>query len=177
MPKRLRKRFSCPTEFALAVLEGKWKSALLCCLTRRPCRYAELRRLIPGLSDKMLSSRLRSLVEQGLVVRQCSHDRPSVQTYALSDLGRTLGEVLQELSSWASEHADKFGVQLCACPRQAAAALDASANADSSCRVCIGVEIRRHLPIGALIDSSSRRHTVTDLSATSLPLAYPAYTA
>jgi DNA-binding HxlR family transcriptional regulator len=171
MAKRLRKRFSCPTEFALAVLEGKWKSALLCCLMRRPCRYAELRRLIPGLSDKMLSSRLRSLVEQGLVVRQYSNDRPSVQNYALSDLGRTLGEVLQRLSLWASEHADTFGVQLCACPRPAAAVLDADARVDPSCSACIAIEMRRHLPVGALMDSSNGAHTVNDRSASFLPLA------
>jgi DNA-binding HxlR family transcriptional regulator len=169
MAKRLRKHFSCPTEFALAVLEGKWKSALLCCLTRRPCRYAELRRLLPGLSDKMLSSRLGSLVEQGLVVRQYSNDRPSVQTYALSELGRTLDEVLQRLSSWATEHADTFGVQLCACRRPAAATLDADANVDPSCRACIGIKMRRHLPIGALMGSATRPHTVTERSARGSP--------
>jgi len=130
MAKRLRKRFSCPAEFTLTVLEGKWKSALLCCLTKQPCRYAELRRLIPGVSDKMISSRLRSLVEQGLVVRQHSNGRTSVQTYALSGLGYTLCEVLRDLSSWGSEHADAFAVQLGACPRYPAAASDTSSRED-----------------------------------------------
>src|SRR5262249_13106495 len=134
MSKRLRKRFSCPAELTLAVLEGKWKSALLCCLSQRPCRYAELRRLIPGVSDKMLSSRLRSLVEQGLIVRQYSHDHPSVQSYALSGLGHSLGEVLQDLSSWASEHAAAFDVQLGAGARQPPAALDAGPREDPSRR-------------------------------------------
>jgi DNA-binding HxlR family transcriptional regulator len=134
MAKRLRKRFSCPTEFTLAVLDGKWKSALLCCLTKRPCRYAELRRLIPGVSDKMLSSRLRSLVEHGLVVRQHSNGRPSVQSYALSPLGYTLGEVLRDLSSWASEHAAAFGVQLGTCPQHSSAALAVTPRVDPEAR-------------------------------------------
>src|SRR5262249_39841354 len=82
-----------------------------CCLSKRPCRYAELRHLVPGVSDKMLSYRLRSMVEQGLVVRQSSNDHPRVQSYALSDLGQSLGEVLQDLSAWAHEHAAAFGVQ------------------------------------------------------------------
>ena len=163
MAKRLRKRYSCPTEFTLAVLEGKWKSALLCCLTKRPCRYGELRRLMPGVSDKMLSSRVRSLVEQGLVVRQ--HGRPSIQTYALSPLGYTLSEVLRGLSSWASEHAAAFGVQLGTCPRELPAALDSSPRTDPepwpSCRSNLE-RLPPHLPIGALMDGSSGHHTGSD---------------
>ena len=167
MAKRLRKRYSCPTEFTLAVLEGKWKSALLCCLTKQPCRYGELRRLMPGVSDKMLSSRVRSLVEQGLVVRQHPSGRPSVHTYALSPLGYTLNEVLRDLSSWASEHAATFGVQLGACPRELPAALDSrprtAPEARSSChRHCDLERLPPHLPIGALMDDSSGRHTGGD---------------
>ena len=167
MAKRLRKRYSCPTEFTLAVLEGKWKSALLCCLTKQPRRYGELRRLMPGVSDKMLSSRVRSLVEQGLVVRQHPSGRPSVHTYALSPLGYTLSEVLRDLSSWASEHAAAFGVQLGTCPRELPAALDSSPGtnpeARPSCRPRCSLErLPPHLPIGALMDGSSGRHTGTD---------------
>jgi DNA-binding HxlR family transcriptional regulator len=146
MAKRLRKRYSCPTEFTLAVLEGKWKSALLCCLAKHPCRYGELRRLMPGVSDKMLSSRVRSLLEQGLVVRQNASGRPPVQTYSLSALGYTLSEVLTGLSSWASEHAAAFGVQLGTCPRESPAASDSSPRTDSeaggSCRTRLQSRMR-----------------------------------
>ena len=167
MAKRLPKRYSCPTEFTLAVLEGKWKSALLCCLTKQPCRYGELRRLMPGVSDKMLSSRVRSLVQLGLVVRQHPSGRPSVQTYALSPLGYTLSEVLRELSSWASEHAATFGVQLGACPRALPAASDGCPTTDPearpSCRARGNLErLPPHLPIGALMDGSSGSHTGSD---------------
>jgi len=167
MAKRLRKRFSCPTEFTLAVLEGKWKGALLCCLTQRPCRYAELRRLIPGVSDKMLSSRLQSLIEQGVIVRLQSNDRPSVQTYTLSPLGYTLRDVLKDLSSWASEHAAAFGVQLGTCPLQSPAGLDGSPRMDPGSRPsgrarCSLACLPPRLPIGALMDGSSGRHTGAD---------------
>ena len=110
MGKRLSKRFDSGTEFTLAVLDGKWKSALLCCLEKQPCRYAELRLLLSGVSDKMLSARLRDLLAEGLVARLSSGDRPGVQTYTLTPLGRTLSVVLGGLSSWASEHAATFGV-------------------------------------------------------------------
>ena len=61
MRKRLAKYFHCPTEFTLAVLDGKWKTVILSYLKERPCRYAELRRLVPSLSDKMLTERLSDL--------------------------------------------------------------------------------------------------------------------
>jgi DNA-binding HxlR family transcriptional regulator len=102
--------FNCPTEFALAVLDGKWKSSILCCLRQNPCRYTQLRAALSGLSDKMLSERLRELLDAGLVTRQ----GPSggVQTYALSPLGRSLDELLTVLSEWALAHADAFGVEI-----------------------------------------------------------------
>ena len=65
MGNRLAKSFNCPTEFTLQVLGGKWKTVILCYLKVRPLRYAELRKLIPKLSDKMLSQRLRDLTDAG----------------------------------------------------------------------------------------------------------------
>lgn len=112
MAKRLAKRFHCLTEFTLSVLEGKWKGGILFCLVERPCRYAEMRRLLPGLSDKMLSERLRDLVDAGLVNRQRIAERGLVQVYTLTPLGRSLGTVLKGLSSWAAEHVEAFGVHI-----------------------------------------------------------------
>ena len=112
MAKKLRKRFHCATEFTLAVLEGKWKCSILSCLAEHPRRYAQLRQLVPGLSDKMLSARLRELIDAGLVVREVTSGTRQVQTYALSPLGRTLQKVLTDLESWATQHAGAFGVQL-----------------------------------------------------------------
>ncbi|MBO0757231.1 MAG: helix-turn-helix transcriptional regulator, partial [Bradyrhizobiaceae bacterium] len=75
MAKRLPKQFNCPTEFTLAVLGGKWKTVILCYLKERPCRYAELRKLLPTLSDKMLTERLADLVASGLIMRKRLPDR------------------------------------------------------------------------------------------------------
>jgi DNA-binding HxlR family transcriptional regulator len=110
--KRLAKRFHCLTEFTLSVLEGKWKSAILFCLVERPVRYTEMRVLLPGLSDKMLSERLRDLAGAGLVKRQRVTGRELVQVYTLTPLGRSLGTVLKGLSSWATEHVEDFGVHI-----------------------------------------------------------------
>jgi len=68
--KRLAKRFGCPVELSLELLGGKWKPVILARLKERPHRYSELRKLIPNLSTKMLSQRLRDLEVRGLVERR-----------------------------------------------------------------------------------------------------------
>jgi len=112
MPKKLAKRFNCPTEFALDVLGGKWKTVLLCYLKERPCRYRELRLLVPRLSDKVLTERLRELTEKGLVMRRKEDGHASVVTYSLTPKGQTLRKLLSELYAWGEEHATAFGVEV-----------------------------------------------------------------
>ena len=74
--KRLAKSFGCPVELSLALLAGKWKPVILSRLKERPYRYSELRKLIPTLSTKMLTERLRDLEVQGFVNRQGGNSKP-----------------------------------------------------------------------------------------------------
>jgi len=111
MAKRLPTYFHCPTEFTLAVLDGKWKTVILSYLKERPFRYAELRKLVPRLSDKVLTERLRDLTRSGLVVRrQTAGGRTT--SYTLTEKGRSLGALLQHLYSWGVEHSRSFGVRV-----------------------------------------------------------------
>jgi DNA-binding HxlR family transcriptional regulator len=110
MAKRIAKTFYCPTEFTLEVLGGKWKTVILCYLKERPCRYAELRKLTPALSDKMLTERLRDLTDAGLVARVKLPGGPSAHAYALTPKGKSLGSLLSHLYAWGVEHAKQFGV-------------------------------------------------------------------
>ena len=111
MTKRLPTYFHCPTEFTLAVLDGKWKTVILSYLKERPFRYAELRKLVPRLSDKVLTDRLRDLTRSGLVVRQ---EVPGGRTtvYTLTEKGRSLSVLLQHLYSWGVENSRSFGVRV-----------------------------------------------------------------
>ena len=109
--KRLASYFHCPTEFTLAVLGGKWKTVILSYLKERPCRYAELRRLVPRLSDKVLSERLRDLTRSGLVARQ-EPQAHRTRTYCLTEKGRSLSELLQQLYAWGSKNSGSFGVRV-----------------------------------------------------------------
>jgi DNA-binding HxlR family transcriptional regulator len=110
MAKKAAKHFHCATEFTLDVLGGKWKTVILCYLKERPCRYSELRRLLPKLSDKMLTERLRELCARGLVVKNKAGRDAAGGNYALTATGDSLRQVLGHLYKWGINHADNFGV-------------------------------------------------------------------
>ena len=111
MGRRLAKSFDNPTEFTLAILSGKWKTTILCNLNERPRRYGELRALIAGLSDKVLTERLHELKDLGLVTQRRSRRSPS-GIYVLTRQGRMLRGVLQDLHTWGRQHSSVFGVKL-----------------------------------------------------------------
>ncbi len=112
MAKKLPKKFNCPTEFALEVLGGKWKAIILSCLEERPCRYHELRLLVPSLSDKMLTERLAELRDKGLVAKRKDDERTAAAQYSLTAKGQTLSRLLSELHTWGEANAAAFGVEV-----------------------------------------------------------------
>jgi DNA-binding HxlR family transcriptional regulator len=95
---------SCPVERALDILGGKWRVVILARLKEQSCRYSDLRRLVPGLSQKMLTQRLRELVAEGLV-----DQRDGV--YALSPRGESIRPVLQSLYEWGERAGDPRAVE------------------------------------------------------------------
>ena len=96
---------SCVTRQALERLAAKWRVLLLYGLMAGPQRHAELRRRLPGISQKVLTATLRGMQEDGLVVRTVVKDTaPQHVEYALSELGRTLEEPLGAICSWALAH-------------------------------------------------------------------------
>ena len=109
MAKKLARTFGCPSEFTLHMLGGKWKTVILCYLKQQPLRYADLRRLIPTLSDKMLTERLADLSEHGLVAKKRLAGQPR-DVYVLTPTGKSLGLALGEIYRWGEKHAALFGV-------------------------------------------------------------------
>jgi DNA-binding HxlR family transcriptional regulator len=92
----------CPHFHAAIELIGKrWTGAIVCTLTERPMRFGELVRAVPGLSDRLLSQRLRELEEEGLVEREVEAGTPVRVTYSLSEAGRDLDPSIRELRIWA----------------------------------------------------------------------------
>jgi DNA-binding HxlR family transcriptional regulator len=112
MARPLANRFNCPTEFALTVLGGKWKPIIIAYLSERPRHYGELRQLLPGLSDKVLTERLKDLQCSGLVTRGEPLPSKTRASYMLTARGATLRPILCDLYLWGSKHADSFGVHV-----------------------------------------------------------------
>src|SRR5688572_25702615 len=83
----------CAVEVALEVLGGKWRVVILAQVKEGPKRYADLRRLIPRMSEKMLTQRLRELVDEGLVASRSG-------AYVLTPYGESARPVLQALYDW-----------------------------------------------------------------------------
>jgi len=92
----------CPHFHAAIELIGKrWTGAIVSALTDGPLRFAELARAVPGLSDRLLSQRLRELEEEGLVERDVQAGTPVRVTYSLTEKGAELRPALTELKLWA----------------------------------------------------------------------------
>lgn len=91
----------CPDfHVAIELIGRRWSGAILYALSERPHYFAELSQAVPGLSDRLLSQRLRELEAEGLVER-CVHDGPPARvSYGLTEKGVALAPALRELRAW-----------------------------------------------------------------------------
>ena len=92
---------NCPVEAALDIIGGKWKSIILFRVLEGTKRFNELRKLLPKVTQRMLTNQLRELERDGLIVRKVYPQVPPKVEYSISILGRTLKPVLRELKKWA----------------------------------------------------------------------------
>ena len=98
----------CPAEITLSVIGGKWKPVILWHLSGGTKRFSELKRAIPGITQRMLSQQLRELEGDGVVLRMVYAQVPPKTEYSLTDFGRTLGPILRLMCKWGSEHARRL---------------------------------------------------------------------
>ncbi|MGW1958279.1 winged helix-turn-helix transcriptional regulator [Streptomyces sp. NPDC001920] len=98
----------CGVTAAIAVIDGKWKTSLLWRLEDGPHRPAELRRRLPGLSEKVLTQALREMEADGLVHREVYDVLPLKTVYSLTDFGRELAEALGPLSDWGHRRLERL---------------------------------------------------------------------
>ncbi|MFD4791546.1 winged helix-turn-helix transcriptional regulator [Streptomyces sp. NPDC058459] len=94
----------CGIDSAMEVIGGKWKVLILWALHEHPhCRFGALRRLLPGITEKMLASHLRELEADGVVHRVSCDEVPPRVEYSLTEDGRRLNAALEPLAAWARE--------------------------------------------------------------------------
>ena len=109
MPRPRHERLDCApgcaVEATLQLIDGKWKGVILWHLLETTLRFGELRRLLPGVTQRMLTNQLRELEADGFVTRRIYAQVPPKVEYSLTDHGRTLGPVLLSLKNWGDAHA------------------------------------------------------------------------
>jgi DNA-binding HxlR family transcriptional regulator len=92
----------CPRyQFAIELLGRRWVGAILRVLVTKPARFNEILAAIPGLSDRLLTERLRELEREGIVARNVSAERPVRVTYALTECGHSLDAIVVAIGDWA----------------------------------------------------------------------------
>ncbi|WP_289849450.1 winged helix-turn-helix transcriptional regulator [Actinoallomurus spadix] len=96
--------YVCGIDAAMDVIGGKWKVLILWALKERPCRFGELRRHLPGVTEKVLASHLRELEEDGIVHREAYDEVPPRVEYSLTGLGVSLNAALAPLGAWGREN-------------------------------------------------------------------------
>lgn len=92
---------ACPSRAILELIADKWTLLIMPALRRGPLRNGELMRLIGGVSQKMLTQTLRELERNGLVTRIDHQEVPPRVEYALTELGRSLSDLMRKLDGWA----------------------------------------------------------------------------
>ncbi len=99
--------YHCPVEATLDVIGGKWKVLILFWLKDQVCRFGQLRRHIPGISERMLTQQLRELEDHGIVHRQVYPVVPPRVEYSLTPYGRTLRPITDLMCTWGKKHLER----------------------------------------------------------------------
>jgi DNA-binding HxlR family transcriptional regulator len=101
--------FECPVDAGLALIAGKWKPRILWKLYRyQTIRFAQFKRMMPDVTDKMLAQQLRELEADGLITRKVYPVVPPKVEYTLSSFGRTLEPVIAAIAHWGETYEPKI---------------------------------------------------------------------
>lgn len=100
--------FTCGLDAAIAVMGGKWKGLILFALQDGPVRFGELRREVPGISERVLILQLREMETTGLLHREVYHQVPPKVEYSLTEFGDSLNTAMAALGEWGEEHLERI---------------------------------------------------------------------
>lgn len=100
----MKNHYGCPVKATTNVIAGKWKVLIVWHLSFGSRRFAELRSLLPGVSEKVLAAQLKQLEQDGVVRRISAGTSPPRVDYALTEPGMELIGVMQAMCDWGSKH-------------------------------------------------------------------------
>ena len=96
--------YNIPVEATLDVIGGKWKVVIMCHLIDGEKRTSELKKLMPTITQKMLTQQLRELEDDGVVNRTIFDQVPPKVIYSLTEYGWSLRPILDAMCSWGENH-------------------------------------------------------------------------
>lgn len=100
----MKQHFGCPVQATSNVMAGKWKVMIVWHLSFGSLRFAAIRDLLPGVSEKVLTAQLRQLERDGVLRREVTPSVPPRVDYRLSPAGEELVPVMQKMCDWGSKH-------------------------------------------------------------------------
>lgn len=100
----MKNHYGCPVQGTINTVSGKWKVLVIWHLGFKPNRFARLRDLLPGVSEKVLTSQLRQLEKDGIIHREATKTSPPQVTYSLTRAGHELVDGLSILCAWGTRH-------------------------------------------------------------------------
>jgi len=106
------KIYRCPLELSIDLIGGKWKCVILWHLRKGALRFSQLKRRLPGVTQKMLTQQLRDLEDNGLIFREVFPVVPPKVEYSLTEVGKTFVPVLRSMYKWGRSYSNEFEVEI-----------------------------------------------------------------
>lgn len=104
---KLEKEIMCPLEYGLNIFGGKWKSRIICILASKDAsRYSEIKKELSNITDAVLASMLKELIEDKIINRVQYNEIPPKVEYSLTEGGKSVLPILQSICQWSKAHTD-----------------------------------------------------------------------
>jgi DNA-binding HxlR family transcriptional regulator len=100
--------YNCGLGPALNVIGGKWKAGILWEVYNQPVRFGELKRRLPGISEKVLFEQLREMEADGIISRKVFDEVPLRVEYFVTEAGAALNDAVHAVAEWGKKHAPEF---------------------------------------------------------------------
>ncbi|WP_225985398.1 winged helix-turn-helix transcriptional regulator [Priestia endophytica] len=99
---------ACPVAVAVDAIGGKWKGIIFYHLISGPCRFNELRRIMPDITQRVLTLQLRELERDGIINRKIYHEIPPKVEYSLTSFGETLKPIVNLMRDWGDTYEENL---------------------------------------------------------------------
>lgn len=98
------KSYTCPIDFTINLISGKWSMWVLWTLQNDPLRFGEIRNRIPGITEKMLIQQLKKFESCNIISRKVYSEVPPKVEYSLTEHGKSLKPIMSLIKQWGDEH-------------------------------------------------------------------------